>query len=322
MPLFSIIVPVYNKEKTLCQCIDSVIRQKCQDWELILLNDGSNDGSERVIKQYNDNRIRYFSHANRGVSYTRNRGIHEAFGKYIIFLDADDYWDETFLQKIEDSIRVHPVDVYFTGITKVRRDGSVTRHFFPYEGLIHSSEMKKTFYELQRNSQLYGYVSNKVVRRDFLIEHHLFFDESIHHAEDLEFFLRCYAQCPLFFYIKDCGYFYIRYDEGTSMFDKNMDYLSLIEIQKKLRKFCDGYMSEDDKKHYSMMIKKYVQSAISETSLLKIGTIPDKVKQINADDEINQYCQVNDNVLWLMCKVFSHQLYIRVAQIILKLCVR
>ena len=87
----SIIVPVYNSEKYLKKCLDSLINEKMREIEFILINDGSTDNCEKIIKSYKDPRIRYFKQKNLGVSIARNRGIKEAKGEYIGFLDSDDY---------------------------------------------------------------------------------------------------------------------------------------------------------------------------------------------------------------------------------------
>lgn len=101
-PKISVIVPIYNAEKYLGQCIDSVLRQKFTDLEILLVNDGSTDGSGGVCDQYalKDARVRVLHKENTGVSDTRNKALDIAQGDYLIFLDADDYWtDETFLEK-------------------------------------------------------------------------------------------------------------------------------------------------------------------------------------------------------------------------------
>lgn len=92
--MVSIIVPVYNAGKYLSQCIESVLHQSYQRWELLLLNDGSTDNSGKICDEYSskDNRIKTIHKINTGASDTRNKGIDLARGKYIIFLDADDYW--------------------------------------------------------------------------------------------------------------------------------------------------------------------------------------------------------------------------------------
>ena len=93
MALISVIVPVYNKEHQIRRCIDSVLNQSFEDWELILINDGSTDNSSLIIDSFNsDTRIRSYYKENGGVSSARNLGIRKAQGEWIIFLDADDYF--------------------------------------------------------------------------------------------------------------------------------------------------------------------------------------------------------------------------------------
>lgn len=88
----SIIVPVYNAEKYLKKCLDSLVNQTKKELEFILINDGSTDKSEEIIKTYKDKRIKYFKHKNQGIGKTRNFGIEKSSGKYIMFLDSDDYF--------------------------------------------------------------------------------------------------------------------------------------------------------------------------------------------------------------------------------------
>jgi glycosyltransferase involved in cell wall biosynthesis len=98
----SIIVPVYNAEKHLRLCIDSVINQTLQEIEIIIINDGSTDNSKEIILDYvkKDNRIIFIDSANEGVSSARNKGIEKASGQYIGFVDADDYLDSDIYQKL------------------------------------------------------------------------------------------------------------------------------------------------------------------------------------------------------------------------------
>ncbi len=88
----SIIVPVYNAEKYLKKCLDSLVNQTKKELEFILINDGSTDKSEEIIKTYKDKRIKYFKNKNQGIGKTRNFGIEKSSGKYIMFLDSDDYF--------------------------------------------------------------------------------------------------------------------------------------------------------------------------------------------------------------------------------------
>lgn len=90
----SIVVPIYNAEKYLNKCLDSLINQTKKELEFILINDGSTDNSEKIITSYHDKRIKYFKNKNQGIGKTRNFGIEKATGKYLMFLDSDDYLAE------------------------------------------------------------------------------------------------------------------------------------------------------------------------------------------------------------------------------------
>ena len=96
----SIIVPIYNAEKYLNKCIDSLVNQTKEELEFVLINDGSTDSSEDIIKSYKDKRIKYFKNKNQGIGKTRNFGIDKATGKYIMFLDSDDYLDVNACDKL------------------------------------------------------------------------------------------------------------------------------------------------------------------------------------------------------------------------------
>lgn len=98
MPLFSVVIPLYNKEKSIARALRSVLAQTDGDFEIILVNDGSNDNSVAQSKKVSDARIRFFETRNQGVSAARNFGVEKASGDLIAFLDADDTWEPSHLQ--------------------------------------------------------------------------------------------------------------------------------------------------------------------------------------------------------------------------------
>lgn len=112
----SIVIPVYNAEKYLKECIDSCLNQTFNDFELILVNDGSTDNSEEIILSYDDSRIRYFSEVHRGVAETRNTGVYNAIGKYIIYMDSDDVMLPNRLEIQYTYMEQHPhIDILGAG---------------------------------------------------------------------------------------------------------------------------------------------------------------------------------------------------------------
>lgn len=115
----SIIVPIYNAEKYLDKCIESLINQTKKELEFILINDGSTDNSEKIIKKYKDKRIKYFKNENQGIGKTRNFGIEKATGKYIMFVDSDDYIDKNMAKLMFDKAFSNSLDMVVCDYYKV-----------------------------------------------------------------------------------------------------------------------------------------------------------------------------------------------------------
>ena len=115
----SIIIPVYNVEKYIAQTVESVRKQTYPEWELLLVDDGSTDGSRRVmeemLREYPDERIRILEKENSGAAKTRNAGLTESRGRYIAYLDADDLWEEEKLEKQLAFMREKEAAFSFTG---------------------------------------------------------------------------------------------------------------------------------------------------------------------------------------------------------------
>ncbi|CAD0226083.1 glycosyltransferase [Planktothrix agardhii 1806] len=108
MPKISVIIPVYNGEKTIQKTIESVLQQTWQDFELIVINDGSQDATLEILSSIQDPRLRILSYSNAGLASSRNRGITEATGEYISFLDADDLWTPDKLEAQFQALEEHP----------------------------------------------------------------------------------------------------------------------------------------------------------------------------------------------------------------------
>ena len=117
----SVIVPVYNSERYLKKCIQSIVDQTLKEIEIIIINDGSTDNSENIVKSFDDNRIKYIKQANSGQSVCRNRGIELAAGEYIGFVDSDDWIDLDFYEKLYNSAVYNNADIAVAGILRVNK---------------------------------------------------------------------------------------------------------------------------------------------------------------------------------------------------------
>lgn len=144
--LVSIITPVYNAERYVGLTIESVLSQTYRDWEMIIVNDGSTDGSEEVIRRYasRDSRIKCFSQQNAGSAAARNNGIRRAEGRYICLLDADDMWDSDFLEMQLKLMKRKNAQLVYSSFRRVDADGKECLRPFLVPKSISYTDMLKT----------------------------------------------------------------------------------------------------------------------------------------------------------------------------------
>ena len=124
----SFIIPVYNAEKTLSYCLDSILNQTDQDFEIILVNDGSVDKSQEIIERYKKkypNKIKAYTQKNSGIATTRNNGIKYSSGKYLFFIDNDDYIDPNYVETFVNEIEERKCDVVIGGYRRVTEEGKI-----------------------------------------------------------------------------------------------------------------------------------------------------------------------------------------------------
>ncbi len=192
----SIIVPVYNCEQYLPECIESILRQTYVDFELILVNDGSTDGSEAVCRSYADSRVRVFGQPNRGVSVARNSGLEEARGEYVVFVDSDDWLDPQALEVLMS--QEQKADITFFG-SLFRSEDSVARAYIPEKRFYGSAEeVQQGLVELlfnPRHPDYVGFTWNKMFRCDIIREHGIRFIEGLTIREDEAFTYSYVSHC-------------------------------------------------------------------------------------------------------------------------------
>lgn len=190
---FSIIIPVYNVERYLRECLDSVSDQTFSDWEAICVNDGSTDGSATILEDYasKDGRFKIVAQPNRGLSAARNTGMDAAKGEYILFLDSDDWLKSNALETLAQSLNDEDM-LCFSG----RRFFEETNSFNPSDVLPEKTyDSGMDYYNdnaLLPRDFAFVCVVLRTYKRSFLIENNLRFKEGIFHEDNLFTPLACY----------------------------------------------------------------------------------------------------------------------------------
>lgn len=160
MPNLSVIIPLYNKEKTIKDTINSVLNQTYQNYELIIVNDGSTDSSLDIVKSINDDRIRIINKQNEGVSKTRNIGVKEAKSKLIFFLDADDYiYPDCFLTLMNLREKYNNVDLWSANYEIKIKSELKIQLMTSYEGII--KEPHKLIYKRKWHFRTGSYIMTR-----------------------------------------------------------------------------------------------------------------------------------------------------------------
>lgn len=193
-PFFSIIVPVFNVGKYLDECIESLLGQSFENFELICINDASTDNSRALLEKYaSDKRVQILDNENNcGLSFTRNKGIGVAKGDYVIFVDSDDMLVEDALQFIYREIQYDLPDILYYNM-EIRYEGEWAKErfidkkiFHDYEGVFSGKEL---FIQFQKNGEPKGEVCRQAYRRDFLTERKILFYTGILHEDNLFSFI-------------------------------------------------------------------------------------------------------------------------------------
>lgn len=206
-PFFSVVIPVYNAEKYINKCVESILQQSFEDFEIVLVNDGSIDRSMEICEELaqKDTRVAFFHQRNQGVSAARNKGISMAKGKYLVFVDADDH------------IRADTLKLLYENCNDCRTDIC----FFGYQCVV-GSEIKQTVLPpkfcgekspdlllelIEKN--VFGLACNKAIKRDLIMENELLFDETIKVFEDEDLMMRVWNKASFVCSIEDALYFYV-----------------------------------------------------------------------------------------------------------------
>ena len=260
-PRFSIIVPVYNVEKYLKRCLDSISKQSFTDYEVIIVNDGSTDNSSSIISKYPYKAI---NQENQGLSMARNNGVKVSRGDYLIFLDSDDYIEKDLLKEINESLSNNPDLVRFQ-----------IKEVFDNKDEINYKEEpfgNKDGEEAFRLITKYHFVENAwayAVKRDYFIKEKFSFKKGTYH-EDFGLMPLVIIKSKVVNSIDYVGYCYYQRD-GSIM--NSSDYA---KTEKKVKDFYDHYLYLVKEINKTKLDKTYFMSFISNSLILKITELEGK----------------------------------------------
>lgn len=286
MAFFSVIIPVYNVEKYLRECVDSVINQTFRDIEVILVDDGSPDKCPEICDAYAavDSRISVIHKENGGLSSARNAGIRASVGEYILFLDSDDYWcDNNALSKLFNILEENHYDalIYHAfllypdkGLVKDRADRDFSLQFNSLNFYAQAQEM--IYKDLMPGSAWIF-----AVKRIFLVRANLFFQEGIR-SEDTEWMFRLLKEKPKFGETKERFYVYRKGRQGSVT--NTIDACHLRQYVNMLSECMDSEFEDDDVKEIVLSYAAYhLTIAMGLTARLK-----------NKRDRESLFCRIKD----------------------------
>ena len=279
---YSFIIPVYNCESYLPACVESIRAVDAQGYEILLIDDGSTDSSGEVCDTLAEKHpeIRVIHQSNGGASAARNRGIREARGDKILFLDADDTIDSCALGTVLLNPRCDEADLTIFGMTfDYYRHGQCYRRdpmYFGQDGILEKNNWGHAFAQLFADNSL-SPVWNKVFKRSILLEHRLELDTDMFLYEDLEFALRYLCNCGKIWNVPRAIYHYRQSeDEGNAgrrvaRIANISDFLRPIESA--LEQLCQGNRALDYKQKDTVLQQLYLVLAREKVSVSDVAEI-------------------------------------------------
>ncbi|WP_291633834.1 glycosyltransferase family A protein [Clostridium sp.] len=312
----SIIVPIYNGAKYINECIEMIINQTFKNFELIIVDDGSTDNSFEMCNEYakKDNRIKLISKKNQGTWAARNKGIDISLGKYIIFFDCDDWYEDNLLKVMYESIENNDVDLVISGQTNVsvNKDGKTIRrtkvlpekHFFMTENEILGN------YILLRKEEIGDTLWNKIYKAEIIKKYDLKFEnykrgeDTLFNANYYEHINKCIV-IPEAFYnyrIENSNPVWLKYSENylNVVLEENNAIINKLEQWGKYNSDAVEYQST----HFTYRIIEYFYGIAYPKNHLSFKNKCKKIMSLITDEEVKKNLK-NSNVIGKFPKLIS-----------------
>lgn len=269
MPQLSIIIPAYNVEAFLPQCLDSIFSQDFADYEVLCINDGSTDGTPQLLNNYaaEHPELRVLTQSNQGMSTARNFGLKEAKGEYVLFVDSDDWLFDGSLAKLSTSLKDEDV-ICFNAKKYIEKTNEYKDNELPYvDGVLKGWDYFNKV-RLIPSEIHFVCIWQRAYRRVFLKENNLCFVEGIRRAEDDLFTTMVMVHAQTLKVINECVYVYrVRDNSITTTVDINRWYDSL-KVQDVLADFFVSLKDVDKSAIYPVLASSYINQFSSKTKAL------------------------------------------------------
>lgn len=224
--LVSVIVPVYNGGTELNRCIDSILNQTYQKIELILIDDGSTDSSLEICREYaaKDNRIRVLHQKNSGVAVARNRGLKEAKGEYVSFVDASDYVEPDYIEKLYRACSYNHCNLSMCNYAEVKGEEIEKADVLTKDGMISSAELLG---DILYGRDIEGFCWGKIWKKDFI--RHEF--QKFRYCEDILFFVENFSHTnEKIATVKKTMYYYVRQKDSVTSKKRAVDLKHTLDV--------------------------------------------------------------------------------------------
>lgn len=278
----SIILPVFNKSKYVANILSDIKEQSYNNYECIVVNDGSTDESGIICQEYaqKDSRFVIVDTKNMGVSHARNIGLKMATGKFITFVDADDRVGPDYLKFMHVDAKKSNADIVIACYEKWwETNNRRLRVELPYSGLQKMGSLLTDFACVQKKTGIYGFCCGKLIKAGLLKG--IWFDEEYTLAEDFEYYLRLYPSINTVYFDNQCCYYYLQQAEYSSMIieDNKIDYLSQLFLNLKYREFlCKTNVYENEnKKIVNQLLSDYAFFTVFHSNRSKIQENVNKI---------------------------------------------
>lgn len=273
-PMVSIVVPIYNAENYLRRCVDSILNQEYTDFELLLVNDGSTDASGDICEEYGDRdpRVIVIQKENTGVSDSRNRALDRARGKYLQFLDSDDWITPDATRLFVRAAEEYGCDMVISDFYRVVGERLSTKGDIEEEGVLTREEFAAHMMENPADFY-YGVLWNKLYRRDIVEEHNLRMDTDINWCEDFMFNLEYIRYAKVFYALHAPIYYYVK--RKGSLASQGINISKTVKMKLNVFEYYNNFykhvLEEEDYEKNRLQVYRFFIDAAGD------GTVPPSI---------------------------------------------